>query len=324
MGSENQVLDRRKSLDNNQTKKMDNNKIDALNNTQDIKIMFEQKIAVKKGLIPDPASQNKGPVVKMRRKVNPNLPNIFAKNEDEQSRAVGKSQLWHLTQKQKDYLSKEKSMSWSKKQEEKRLEEERKLFEEQQAKELEEQRLREEIERLEKEAREAEERKKLEEEEKEALKRAQEAEDKKKKKKKVKKTKQSEAKELPNLVANTCSDLRRKFQESLKVSNDVEKKPTQLERPRPTRKLIQNPFEKQHGNNEVASVKRREVPVPKENRLGDIKKRFSQLITSSDPVPVPLSKNKSAANIGGNNGDEPDLNQGDIPIDNTSGTQNDN
>ena len=350
--SENQVLDRRKSLDNNQTKKMDNNKIDALNNTQDIKSMFEQNIAVKKGLIPDPASQNKGPVVKMRRKVNPNLPNIFAKNEDEeskkrnhresvpidrkmfnhflnkfeddQSRAVGKSQLWHLTQKQKDYLSKEKSMSWSKKQEEKRLEEERKLFEEQQAKELEEQRLREEIERLEKEAREAEERKKLEEEEKEALKRAQEAEEKKKKKKKVKKTKQSEAKELPNLVANTCSDLRRKFQESLKVSNDVEKKPTQLERPRPTRKLIQNPFEKQHGNNEVASVKRREVPVPKENRLGDIKKRFSQLITSSDPVPVPLSKNKSAANIGGNNGDEPDLNQGDIQIEDASATQNDN
>ena len=70
--SENQVLDRRKSLDNNQTKKMDNNKIDALNNTQDIKSMFEQNIAVKKGLIPDPASQNKGPVVKMRRKVNPN------------------------------------------------------------------------------------------------------------------------------------------------------------------------------------------------------------------------------------------------------------
>ena len=352
--SENQVLDRRKSLDNNQTKKIDNNKIDALNNTQDIKSMFEQNIAVKKGLIPDPASQNKGPVVKMRRKVNPNLPNIFAKNEDEeskkrnhresvpidrkmfnhflnkfeddQSRAVGKSQLWHLTQKQKDYLSKEKSMSWSKKQEEKRLEEERKIFEEQQAKEIEEQRLREEVERLEKETREAEERKKLEEEEQEALKKAQEAEDKKKKKKKVKKTKQSEAKELPNLVANTCSDLRRKFQESLKVSNDVEKKPTQLERPRPARKLIQNPFEKQqnNGNNEVASVKRREVPAPKENRLGDIKKRFSQLITSSDPIPVPLSKNKSAANISGNNGDEPDLNHDDVQINDASGTHNNN
>ena len=349
--TENQVLDRRKSLDS--TKKAENNKIDALNNTQDIKSMFEQNIAVKKGLIPDPANQNKGPVVKMRRKVNPNLPNIFAKNEDEetkkrnhresvpidrkmfnhflnkfeddQSRAVGKAQLWHLTQKQKDYLSKEKSMSWSKKQEEKRLEEERKIFEEQQAKEAEEQRLREEAERLEREAREAEERKKLEEEE--ALKKAQEAEDKKKKKKKVKKTKQSETKELPNLVANTCSDLRRKFQESLKVSTDAEKKSNQSERPRPTRKLIQNPFEKQNndGNDEVASVKRRQVPVPKENRLGDIKKRFSQLITSSDPIPVPLSKNKSAANISGNNiKDEIDLNHADSQANETKVDQKDN
>merc|ERR1712026_341720 len=60
------------------------------------------------------------------------------KFEDDQSRAVGKAQLWHLT----------------KKQEEKRLEEERKIFEEQQAKEAEEQRQREEAERLEREARE--------------------------------------------------------------------------------------------------------------------------------------------------------------------------
>merc|ERR1711936_699731 len=79
----NKVLDRRKSAD--ESGPGNNKKLDALakGNQNDIKSMFEEHIAVKKGIIPDP-NVNKGSVVKMRRKVNPNLPQPFKKFEEEE------------------------------------------------------------------------------------------------------------------------------------------------------------------------------------------------------------------------------------------------
>ena len=79
----NKVLDRRKSGDESESSR--NKKLDALakGNQNDIKSMFEEHIAIKKGLIPDP-NVNKGSVVKMRRKVNPNLPQPFKKFEEEE------------------------------------------------------------------------------------------------------------------------------------------------------------------------------------------------------------------------------------------------
>ena len=308
------VLDRRKSADETSQSV----KLDAMDKgiAKDIKGMFEENIAIKKGLIPDP-NVPQGPVVKMRRKVNPNIKhlqkNAFGRNEDDQpnknresipidkklfsqfmnkfeddqSRQAAKNQTWKIIQKQKDYNQKK---SWSQKQEEKRLEEEKRALEE--------------IARIEEEARlkaEEEERlRKIEEEklrqiEEEELRKAQEAAEaaaaaatfeEKKKKKKVKKKAGNETKELPNLnlVSNTCSDLRRKFQE-LKTSNDTTKdKP--IERPK-ARKLIQNPFEKQTPQiSDTASVKKREFPAVRENRLGDIKKRFSQFM-NTEPVNIP-------------------------------------
>ena len=86
-------------------------------------------------------------------------------------------------------------------------------------------------------------------------------------------------------MANTCSDLKKKFQDSLKATNEANKGPP-LEKPK-ARKRIENPFEKQATNTDVASVKRREMPVGRENRLGDIKKRFTQFIASSEPIAIP-------------------------------------
>merc|ERR1711936_50327 len=152
--------------------------------------MFEEHIAVKKGLIPDP-NLDIGPVVKMRRKVNPNLPTPFKKFEeeedniktkkresvpidrkmfkhflnkfeDDQSRGAAKKQCWKLTQKQKGV-----NTTWSKKQEEARILEERKIQEEIAAIEAQEKK-------------------------------------KKTKKKSKKKAATTESKELPNLVAKTC------------------------------------------------------------------------------------------------------------------------
>ena len=155
----NKVLDRRKSGDESES--ISNKKLDALakGNQNDIKSMFEEHIAIKKGLIPDP-NVNKGSVVKMRRKVNPNLPQPFKKFEeeedaskkkrpresvpidrkmfnhflnkfeDDQSRDAAKKQCWNLTQRQKD-----KNVSWSKRQEEAKLLEEKKTLEEIAAKE---------------------------------------------------------------------------------------------------------------------------------------------------------------------------------------------
>merc|ERR1712061_571120 len=289
-------LDRRKSADDGAP----GMKLDALNkgNCSDIKNMFEENIAVKKGLIPDPNVQ-KATVVKMRRKVNPNLPNVFKKNEEEErrknresvpidrkmfnhflnkfeddnSRQAAKAQLWRLTKKQKDYLSKDSNTPWSKKQEEKKMLEEKRILEEIEAQEAAEARIKaeeeERLRRLQREKEEEEERerqRKLQEEEEQR--KAREAEEKKKKgkKKPKKKTTESESKELPNLVANTCSDLKKKFQESLKATNEVNKAPP-LEKPK-ARKRIENPFEKQTTTTDVASVKRREMPIGRENRLG--------------------------------------------------------
>lgn len=303
----NNVLDRRKSADDGQGSV----KLDALSkgNCNDIRNMFEVNIAVKKGKVPDP-NLAKGPVVKMRRKVNPNLPSIFNKSEeednkkrnresvpidkkmfnhflnkfeDDQSRQAAKAQLWKLTQKQKEV-----NVSWSQKQEEKRQEEEQKIMEEIARQEAEEKRQREEVEEK---ARKEEEARQLEEKHQEELQRAQEAAESEKKKKAKKKPKKKannlETKELPTLVSNTCSDLRRKFQETLKANNDTKAPPVTIERPR-TRKIIENPFEKQVNNE---PVKRREFPRnPKENRLGDIKKRFSQLMSASS---VPQAEKKT-------------------------------
>jgi hypothetical protein len=309
---------RRKSVEEGPGKKLD-----ALTKglASDIKGMFEENIAIKKGLIPDPTIPQ-GPTVKLRRKVNPNLPNVFrdqaddreqkkknresipvnrkkfnhflSKFEDDQSRQAAKAQLFQITKKQKDYLSKE-AQSWSQKQEEKkhleeqaRLEEIARAEEEVRRKVEEEERLWQqqlkEVERKRQFEQEAEERERL---------AAKEAEEKKKKVKK-KKRKSVEQTELPNLVSNTCSDLRKKFQDSLKATNDTQAKAPVTERPK-VRRLMNNPFEKQVNNTDVAAVKRREFPVVRENRLGDIKKRFSQLIAPSEPIPVPPIRPKSDA-----------------------------
>merc|ERR1712076_327912 len=150
------VLDRRKSAD--ETATSPSVKLDALNKgiTNDIKGMFEENIAIKKGLAPDP-NLPQGSVVKMRRKVNPNIKHLqnnafgrlenedqsnnkkresipidkkmfnqfMNKFEDDHSRKAAKAQLLQITQKSKGYKT-----SWSKKQEEKKLEEERIVMEE--------------------------------------------------------------------------------------------------------------------------------------------------------------------------------------------------
>jgi len=75
-------LDRRKSADEGVPNEI---KLNALNDKSDIIGMFEENIAVKKGLIPDP-NLAQGPVVRMRRKVNPNIKNLqksaFFKDND--------------------------------------------------------------------------------------------------------------------------------------------------------------------------------------------------------------------------------------------------
>ena len=327
------VLDRRKSADETATSPSVV-KLDALNKgiTNDIKGMFEENIAIKKGLVPDP-NLPQGSVVKMRRKVNPNIKHLqnnafgrienednksnnkkresvpidkkmfnqfMNKFEDDHSRKAAKVQLLQITQKQKDYKT-----SWSKKQEEKKLEEERRVLEEI-ARQEEEARIKaEEEERL---RREEEERQRQIQEEELRQAQAEEAaaaaaamaEEKKKKKKKIiNKKKTNESMELPNLalVSNTCSDLRRKFQDSLKASNDPsvrDNKP--IERPK-VRKLIQNPFEKQNTQTEVTTaVKKREFPAVRENRLGDIKKRFSQFMNTEPVIIPPKSQNEIIGN----------------------------
>merc|ERR1712223_1236572 len=128
-----------------------------------------------------------------------------------------------------------------------KLQEEKKTLEEiaaKEAAEAEKQRLAKlEEERLQRE--EEEKQRKIKEEEEQLKKAAEEAEKKKKTKKKGKgkKATTAESKELPNLVANTCSDLKSKFLESLKATNDVNNKAPPPERPR-GRKIIDNPFEK--------------------------------------------------------------------------------
>ena len=316
----NKVLDRQKK---NTDESSGNTKLDALakGNQNDIKSMFEEHIAVRKGLIPDP-NLDIGPVVKMRRKVNPNLPTPFKKFEeeediiktkkresvpidrkmfkhflnkfeDDQSRGAAKKQCWKLTQKQKGV-----NTSWSKKQEEARLLEERKIQEEIAA--IEAQAEKERLEKLEeerilKEKEEEELQCKMKEAE-EELKAAQEAEEKKKKtKKKVKKkAATTESKELPNLVAKTCSDLKSKYLESLKASKETSNKAPPPDRPK-GRKIMDNPFEKQIQSEIPASVKKRELPAPRENRLGDLKKRFSQLISNSESPPTPQKLNTDLA-----------------------------
>merc|ERR1711944_252656 len=87
------VLDRRKSAD--ETATSPSVKLDALNKgiTNDIKGMFEENIAIKKGLVPDP-NLPQGSVVKMRRKVNPNIKhlqnNAFGRIENEDNKSNNK------------------------------------------------------------------------------------------------------------------------------------------------------------------------------------------------------------------------------------------
>merc|ERR1711971_1422870 len=113
-------------------------------------------------------------------------------------------------------------------------------------------------------------------------------------KKGKKKAATTESKELPNLVAKTCSDLRSKYLESLKASKDTSNKAPPPERPK-GRKIMDNPFEKQIQSEIPASVKKRELPAPRENRLGDLKKRFSQLMSNSDSPTTPGKLNNNPA-----------------------------
>lgn len=277
-------------------------------NCSDIKTMFEEHIAVKKGLAPDPTVPQ-GPTVKMKRKVNPNLPNVFSqpeqkvnnenklgpkenipmdkktfnrflgKFEDQNARQAAKQQLQQLTLKQKAYCSKEPP-TWSKKQEEMRLQEEERdrmerffMEEARRAAEEEQRRQEEELERQRHLEKEAKEKKEREEAEEKAKKKASKA-------KKKAKRKSVEQSELPTLVATTCNDIKKKFLESTR-HNQENVPPAQTERPK-VRKLVNNPFERQSTMAENASVKAREFPVVRENRLGDIKKRFSQLISQTE------------------------------------------
>merc|ERR1712062_294537 len=108
-------------------------------------------------------------------------------------------------------------------------------------------------------------------------------EKKKKKKKIINKKKTNESMELPNLalVSNTCSDLRRKFQDSLKASNDPSARDNKpMERPK-VRKLIQNPFEKQNTQTEVTTA---------------MKKRFSQFMNTEPVIIPPKSQNEIIGN----------------------------
>ena len=291
-----------------------------------IKGMFEENIAVKKGLKPDPTllqeksnapclkygsnvknnadhllkqlqGQTPQPVVDAKKKeyipVDKKIFNQFlSKFEDDEARQFAKDEMLKLTSRQRQYLSKD-APTWSRKQEErkrKELEEEARRIQEQ----LDIQILEEEMQRQ-REAEEADKQLRLQQEEK--LRKEQEEATKlaaaaasltnKPKKKKKKKKAEGESGQLPTLVSTTCSDLKKKF-DIKKNQQPEEKNDEPMVKPR-ARRLIYNPFERKSESEENATVKRREFPEVKQNRISDIKKRYSQLMGTSD-VPQEESK----------------------------------
>merc|ERR1711963_1322973 len=242
-----------------------------------IKGMFEENIAVKKGLKPDPSlerpqskkrppevvsnvrgnaenllrqfqSQGPPPTEAKAKEYIPIDKKIFNqflnKFEDEKARQGARNQLYKMTASQKKYASKT-AASWTEREEEKK----RREMEEAEARELEEQRqMEEEIKRIEEEENE---RRALEEAAAEAermrleaeLVAAQDAKPKKKKKKKKKENLSDNQTQLPSIVTTTCSDLMRKF-DTRKYPQQNQLEPQDFQKVSRPRRLIPNPFER--------------------------------------------------------------------------------
>ena len=301
-------------------------------NCSNIKSIFEQNIAVKKGFIPDPTltmnkenhpqtdllkvapNKVKLNATQITKQLDPNnserndsvkskeyipinkkvFTHFLDKFEDDNARQAAKAQLQQLTLEQKRYLSQE-APSWLKKQEDKerreveqkekllRDEEERRLMEEQQQKfeyerqkryeqDIEEQKKQQEIEELKEKI--DREKKELQASKKAAMKAKKEA-------KRKSKLGSSPPAELPKIVSTTCNDIKKRFdaKRENKQMVDSDEQIKKVGGP-VVRKILNNPFEKNLEKSECDSVvKYREIPALKQNRIGDIKKRYTMFMT---------------------------------------------
>jgi hypothetical protein len=237
------------------------------------------------------------------------------KFEDDHSRQVTKAQLQQLTLEQKQYLS-QQAPSWLKRQEEKQrkeLEKQEKLIrDEEERRRLEEENRRLEYERQKRLEEEVEEkRKQMEikelqeriEKEKNELKASKKAANKAKKEAKRKSkldVSPPTTKELPKIVSTTCNDLKKKFdvKKNIQSSQMLEFEEVQKKEGPVVRKLINNPFERNPDKNvDSEVVKRREFPVSKQNRIGDLKKRYTMFMTSGNTA---VNDSKETNNEGKN------------------------
>ena len=302
-------------------------------NCNNIKNIFEQNIAVKKGFIPDPTltmtkdilaqpdllvvkpDKVKTNASKLAKQFDQNsserngslrskeyipinkksFTHFLDKFEDDRSRQAAKAQLQQLTKEQKQYLSAE-APSWLKKQEDKQkkaIERQEKLLKDEEEKiflQQEKQRSEYELQqRLEHEAEEKRKQREIEElqeriesEKKELLASKKAAIKAKKEAKRKSKIGLSPPKELPKIVSSTCNDLKKKFdvKKGGKSFQDTTKEDGQRLGGPVVRKIINNPFEKSFDKGECDNVvKRREFPALKQNRIGDIKKRYTMFMT---------------------------------------------
>lgn len=321
-------------------------------NCSNIKNIFEQNIAVKKGFMPDPNLTNKDTLSQQPDllKVAPNkvktnasqiakqfdqnkldrndslrskeyipinkktFTHFLDKFEDDRSRQAAKAQLQQLTLEQKQYLSQD-APSWLKKQEAKerkeiekhqkilRQEEERIILEE------EKERLQyERKKRLEQEAEEKMKQKEIEElqgriekEKKELLVAKKAATKAKKEAKRKSKLGSSPPTELPKIVSSTCNDLKKKFdvKKGVKTEQISDKEEVRKQGGPVVRKLSANPFEQSLEKNENSNVvKRREFPVLKQNRIGDIKKRYTMFMTGESATDKESSETNNDVPLG--------------------------
>merc|ERR1712223_1545369 len=103
--------------------------------------------------------------------------------------------------------------------------------------------------------------------------------------------------ELPKIVSNTYNDLKTRFdvKKNAKSHQAPSNEEGPIKRGPVVRKIMDNPFEQSLGKNEEpSSVKRRELPVLKQNRIGDIKKRYTMFMTGGNSLDKDVT---DAANI---------------------------
>merc|ERR1712183_787598 len=87
--------------------------------------------------------------------------------------------------------------------------------------------------------------------------------------------------ELPKIVSTTCNDIKKRFDAKRENKQMVDSDEQIKKGGGPVvRKILNNPFEKNLEKSECDSVvKYREIPALKQNRIGDIKKRYTMFMT---------------------------------------------